>query len=733
VFQWVEQNTGMYNQRVKIFISFYALLLLVMVLRLAQMQLLPSSDVHDSIDYLKRLRGHSQQTKSIRGRILDRHGEVLAADEAVRKLYADYGLTCYEDSRVRQALRTAARQKDRERQRALSAKADPNKEKGESLRKVEQQIREKNAVIKRLLAKCPELGVSMEKVEHDIQRKNNQIWDRRLFNAWNRHCKSSQFHQDNKHRINSVWVSEAKKDFARVFVDPNERIRLTAKSNTITDDLIKPFPLITLDTDDHVLAAQLAFLDVDDIEVRTEAVRRYHFKNAAAHTIGWIGSSSGATDPFAEDRHRRYLHGELVGRDDGVEYVCDAVLRGSRGERFRDIDRKLQHRAKTEHGRDVQLTLDIRLQQRIERFLAHEYPHAPHCDAGFAAVVLDVQANEILALVSLPTFDPALVRSDYDDLVDPNKNPLHPLRNRAINKVYPPGSVAKPLVAVAGLESGSIKATDVIGCPDQEAPSGWPNCLMFKLGGGGHDALWPDNNARNAIKGSCNIYFSHLANRIDPKVLQQWFFRFGYGRQIQFNYPRDPNTALRWLNQAPGQISSKPPPFGTRVTDLEQIPELKRYERPNAGIGQASIRVTPLQVANSMATLARFGVFKHPRLFKKEPSSEPNEPLGLSEQTLRTVTDGLDDVVNEENGTAHTAFGEARQSFKEQGVRVYGKTGSTEDPEHAWFAGFARDFSHRCLAIAVLVEGGRSGARDATPLARDIIQFCITHKYLGHD
>ncbi len=90
-------------------------------------------------------------------------------------------------------------------------------------------------------------------------------------------------------------------------------------------------------------------------------------------------------------------------------------------------------------------------------------------------------------------------------------------------------------------------------------------------------------------------------------------------------------------------------------------------------------------------------------------------------------------MVNEENGTANTAFSEAKQSFAEQRVRIYGKTGSTEDPEHAWFAGYAKDFSgDYCLAIAVVAEGGQSGANDATPLARDIIQFCINHKYLGH-
>jgi peptidoglycan glycosyltransferase len=227
---------------------------------------------------------------------------------------------------------------------------------------------------------------------------------------------------------------------------------------------------------------------------------------------------------------------------------------------------------------------------------------------------------------------------------------------------------------------------------------------------------------------------------MDPRVLQKWLFSFGYGQRIPFNYPRDPNTPQRALRQKSGLISSSRPPSGTRLASLEDIPELERYELRNAGIGQGSLRVTPLQVANSMATLARAGVFKYPRLFIHDPSTDQAQAdadsphnLGISEQTLHTVTAGLDAVVNEENGTAFSAFVEAKQRLQAQGVRVYGKTGSTENPEDAWFAGYAMDYSGRCLAVAVVVEGGQSGARDATPLGRDIIQFCIDHKYLGHD
>jgi len=108
---------------------------------------------------------------------------------------------------------------------------------------------------------------------------------------------------------------------------------------------------------------------------------------------------------------------------------------------------------------------------------------------------------------------------------------------------------------------------------------------------------------------------------------------------------------------------------------------------------------------------------------------EPGIDLNISTQTLDVVYDGMSAVVNETGGTAYTRFAEA--PLTQYGVHVYGKTGSTEQPDHAWFAGFATDSSGRKLAISVLVEGGKRGSHDAAPLAREILRFCINAGYLG--
>jgi len=210
-----------------------------------------------------------------------------------------------------------------------------------------------------------------------------------------------------------------------------------------------------------------------------------------------------------------YLEGEVCGREDGVEYVCETVLRGRRGELSHDIDGQLTSRTDTQFGKDITLTLDIELQQRIENYLIR-YPHDPNCGPGMSAVVIEVGTGDILALVSLPLYDLNRVRYDYGDLVADRDN--KPLINRAINKQYPPGSVIKPLILVAGLETGQITPEEIIGCPPEAAPANWPNCWIFRqYPGVGHDNQWK-NTARNAIKGSCNIYFSHLADRIEPLV-----------------------------------------------------------------------------------------------------------------------------------------------------------------------------------------------------------------------
>ncbi len=575
----------MYDKRVKVLVFSGVVLLAVCLFRLASMQLFSDSFYRERIDELKLRQRQSRQLRTIRGR-------VLAVDEPRFHLGISTELSGVLDERVRKAklLKAAKRSAD------------------DAVSQVRKQLADARAELELIIDKCVQFGMGREEVLQRLANINDRIWDLRTFIAWVRNGPSSGILDRHNQNINSIPLSEAIADFEGKFGE-DRRLLLIGAVDDIAD-MAKSRPLLELKTDDDVFAAQLEFLNVDGVDIVVTGHRVYPHSSAAAQTIGWVGPPQQRDkELFAGDRLLRYLSDEVCGREDGVEHVCEAVLRGKRGEVVYDIDRQLVDKIDRRFGSDVRLTLDIELQRRIEAYLA-DCGFNPNCEAPMAAVVIDVAGGDILALVSLPSFDLNLVRRDYGVLVS---DPCEPLRNRAINKQYPPGSVVKPLILIAGLESGGITTGEVIGCPAEEAPSGWPSCWLYRRYNWlGHDGLWP-NNAHNAIKGSCNIYFSRLADRLDPLVLQNWLYRFGYGHVLALAplaAARD--EPARDFRQAQGQISNVRPK--ETITSFEQLPELSPSERRWFGIGQGNFRVTPLQVANAMAAIARGGFYMSPRL-----------------------------------------------------------------------------------------------------------------------
>jgi penicillin-binding protein 2 len=671
----------MYHTRVKIFIAIIGCLLAVCVLRLAQMQLLPNQALRDEIEALKRQRIKTLQTA--RGRILDRHGQVLAADEPRFEIQIGYDLIRCADARDSQAsfLRAGRR-------------TDPEK----AIEKFKKQRQAALLNLQHVIEACSRFGLEPDEATERIEQINDRIWNFRRHLAWKRNYADYN-------------------DFTLAVPDANERLLLIAKVDI--KEMHWGYSLLELADDADVFNAQLALADVNGVAIVPANHRLYPCGSVAAQTIGWIGPEQKKT-LFADDRLASYRPGELSGRPPGVEYVCEPILRGRRGEIVRDYDRELIGHTQSQIGRDVTLTLDIELQQKIEQHFLDAESNPTNYDKPSAAVVIDVASGGILAAVSLPVYDLNSVRQDYGRLIN---NPDRPLTNRTINEHYPPGSVAKPLILIAGLESGKIAANEVINCPAEPAPKGWPSCWIYNKFQSGHDWAWP-NNARNAIRGSCNIYFSRLANRLEPVVLQQWLFKFGYGRKIL------PGTE-RHFQQVTGTISSVNPKG--RVENFDDIDPLNKGELRYFGIGQGNFRVTPLQVANAMAAIARGGLYKAPQLIIDESAPRPiSVSLDISPYTLRVIHDGMAAVVNKQGGTANGEFRDSLRYFSSADVKVYGKTGSTQSPEVAWFGGFAKDSKGRSISLAVVVEGGQQGSKDAAPLAREIFRFCIEAGYIGN-
>ena len=702
----------MYEKRVKVFIGISLAVLLICLLRLAQMQLFADDSLQDEIAKLKELRGLSKQFKTLRGKILDRQGEILAADLPQFQICLNYRLSCFLDDRVVIAKLAAARIED--------------------TAEIYKQVDDKRQDLEQILDKCSLFGLSRRQVEDRIRGLNDTVWNLRSFYCWaggNPDPNVVAKYQDLTH----VPLAEALASLARQYPDPAERNRRIAKVTDIPE-MSQDLPLVELKTEDEVFAAQqLECMDTNDVQILPTGRRYYPCRQAAAQTIGWVGPATQPRDlqAFADDRLANYLKGEVCGREDGVEYACESLLRGRRGEVVYDIDRQLVRQTDTEFGQDVRLTLDIRLQEQIERRLTDPKVNPDYARAPMAGAIIDVRSGDILALVSLPSYDLNSIRRDYDKLLaDPNR----PTTNRALCRLYPPGSVAKPVVLIAGLESGAITPGESIPCPAAPAPTGWPNCWIYRQHKAGHDGSWTNNNARNATKGSCNIYFSHLADRIDTRALQEWLFRFGYGREIPLCCPAPPSagTIPRHLRQAPGEIGSTMAAITTDAESVDQLPRLLERDRKMFGIGQGNFRVTPLQVANAFATLARRGRHLPPRLFSSPESAPAAEPVDLpiSPATLQVVYEGMSAVVNERGGTAYDAF--AGSGLAQRGVTVYGKTGSTERPYHAWFAGFAEDREGAKIALALVVESGQHGGSDAGPLACEILKLCVEAGYLGH-
>ncbi len=672
-----------------------ALAVAICVARLAQLQFFRTDSAREQIKASRILEPY--QLPTLRGSILDRNGSILAEDRPVFFLNISYQLTQLLDERFWKA--SIAQ---------MTARDDTMTE-ADARDKLIKKYKTNLDDLKAISGKCVKTkNMTSDQVREIIQKINDQTWSLREHFAWRRN------------------FPDATEKFMILEPNPDERARMTLKIDLA--EMYYSYPLIELSNEQEKLAAQLEFVDIDGIEISPRPQRQYPYNSTASQIIGWVGTHRQQDrDLFADDPYSQYLPQEQAGKDYGIERVCETILRGKRGEKQKDKDGRLLNQKDTIYGQNVTLTIDINLQKQIEELLADPYRNE-RADKPAAAVVIDVVTGEILAMVSHPTFDLNTAGNNYNQLInDPNNKPLI---SKAINTNYPPGSIIKPIILIAGLEEGKIKPDEIISCPQHKAPSKWPSCMQYRVYGGSHDDKWAydsGNIARNAIKGSCNIYFSVLADRIETDALQKWLSKFGFGSRVLPTPKFDDKLAAlerttetnRNLRQSPGKIHN--------LTNGK----LATNERRWFGIGQGNLRVTVLQAANAMATIARNGIYKSPRIFIDDTDHQnyQQQDLGISQKTMSIIKDGMFAVVNEKGGTANTAFD--KSDLPARDITVYGKTGSTERPYNALFGGFAQDKAGRKLAIVIVVESGQAGSTDAAPLAEKILIMCSNAGYLG--
>jgi len=438
--------------------------------------------------------------------------------------------------------------------------------------------------------------------------------------------------------------------------------------------------------------------------VVTSIARHYVNGRFAAHLLGYIGEVT--PEELDRRRGRDVRPGDLVGKL-GVEREFDAYLVGARGSELVEVDasgqpvRPIGH-APPKPGQRVFLTIDARWQRAAEEGLnATGRPGA--------VAVVDVRNGDVLALASKPDFDPNQFGHRIPTAVwrALNEDKRHPLYNRAIAGLNPPGSTFKLMTAIAGLERGAITPNTTYVCP-----GGLHVGRYFKRCWKVHGAC----NLSKAIAASCDVYFYYVSRRVGPDAIAHVARRFGLGQK----------TGIDLAGEAAGLI---PTPAWKK----------KRWKQGwfggdtlNLAIGQGYVQTTPLQMACMTAAIANGGTFYRPHLLKKVVTDRGKlvmrtAPHGRSTHTdlrcLDLVRQGMRDAVIAPGGTAHV--------MNMPQVTVAGKTGSAEDARteksHAWFVCFA-PYENPQVALCVMLEAAGHGGTEAAPIAKKILEVAFPKK-----
>lgn len=463
-----------------------------------------------------------------------------------------------------------------------------------------------------------------------------------------------------------------------------------------------PLPLVAWRDVGEVVLARLAEQGVglSGVDIALESVREYPFGPAACHVLGYCGR---ADPPRDEQEPFHFYLPEMVGRA-GIEKRYDDVLQGDPGGRLLLVDvsgylyRNLGDQ-KPLAGCDVRLTLDIRLQQVLDRALEGRVG---------AGVILDPNNGDVLAMTSVPGFDPnrfmpMLTPAQWRAIVEDKDRPL---LNRAIAASYAPGSTFKPVVALAALESGRATAQTTFYCPG-----------YFTLGRGrwscwyepGHGSV----NLRQAIERSCNVYFFQLGLQCGFEAIYHMAGALGVGQP----------TGIELDGEFTGLLPSeywKKRYFGDSWRDGDTV---------NVSIGQGALLITPLQLALITGAIANGGRLYRPRLvwgtreagadgFEERPP-QIARTLNWSPVNLRLLREAMKDVVMSPSGTGRLA--------QIPGVVVAGKTGTAEYGRKdeglrlGWMVAYAPADQPR-YAVALVVEEAETGGRTAAPLMREILR-----------
>lgn len=438
------------------------------------------------------------------------------------------------------------------------------------------------------------------------------------------------------------------------------------------------------------------------VVVEVLPIRDYIYKMQGAHAYGYVSEISDAELEAKKDEG--YKSGDIVGKF-GLEKVYDQYLRGVDGGEQVEVDvtgKPVQVLGKKNPipGSDLHLTIDLEIQaaaeQAIDQQLTQIGAHAA------AAVALNPQTGEVLAIISRPAFDPNLFVNGISskDWAVINNNPYYPMDNKAITGEYPPGSTYKIVTGTAALSEGRVT-------PEEKIFDSGYHWIIPKKNAGGEALGWI--NFEEALAHSDNVYFYEMGNRLGIDQLERYSRMFGMGKVTGIDLPYE----------AEGLVACKA--YKRRVFEEDWY----LAETFDAAIGQGFNLVTPLQAAVIMGEIAADGKRYKPYLVDrivdvngkviKKFQPELQGQLDVEDRFLRLVQAGLHQVTK--YGTAAFIFG------NNYPVEIAGKTGTAENSQgrdHGWFVAYG-PFDNPTIVVAVIVEQGGFGSQSAVPIGKKIL------------
>ncbi|MEQ1592384.1 MAG: penicillin-binding protein 2 [Thiobacillaceae bacterium] len=484
-------------------------------------------------------------------------------------------------------------------------------------------------------------------------------------------------------------------------------------------------PLKSKLTDEEVAILAANRYRLPGVEVKSRLFRNYQAGPGMAHVVGFIGRINDADLKRlrGDGRFENYKGGSHIGKV-GLEQSYEKLLHGRTGFEQMEMDAsgravRVLSRISPVSGSDLKLYLDAKLQEVAEHAFG---------DFRGGLVALDPKTGGVLALVSRPGFDPNL----FVDGIDPeawkelNESPTHPMVNRALRGLYPPGSTIKPFMALAGLELGARTPSASISDPGYYTlPGSSHHYRDWKKDGHGTVDM------HKAIVQSCDTYFYRLAVDMGIDRTHDFLAKFGFGSL----------SGIDLQGESSGLLPS-------------QDWKTRRWNKPwymgetvIAGIGQGYHQTTPLQLATATATLANGGRRVEPRLVQaiRDPVTRQwlpqsvvlREQLALQPAHLELVRQAMIDVLKP-GGTASAAAAGAS-------YLIAGKTGTAQvvgikqnakydarhmlqqHRDHALFIAYA-PADAPTIALAVLVENGGHGGTTAAPIARAVFDYYLLGK-----